>query len=195
MGAVFGHRDAWEWRNHDIGINAGATGNVYVANAPVVLTPQFSAPVIPVTSAGGVYAIRGVRQYWTPTLIGSTANGTGTYSTQAGTFWYDGSQITMTFNIQVNTLAGQTGNWQISGVPFALNANAGQDMTCTVALFAGVTLTAAYTGISALISATASPGVIQLIKWANGQPSISIPHGDFGAAVGLTGTCVSAAGQ
>jgi hypothetical protein len=54
---------------------------------------------------------------WTPTIIGTTAAGTATYSAQVARYTKIGNVVTATFNVNWSGHTG-TGNMKVSGFPF-----------------------------------------------------------------------------
>jgi hypothetical protein len=54
---------------------------------------------------------------WTPTYIGATTAGTTSYATQTGRYTKIGRQVTLHFDLDVNSADG-TGNALIGGLPF-----------------------------------------------------------------------------
>lgn len=195
-----GNADLWNFDNDNngsVGLNAGASGWVSLANPPDVSSVPNSAPIIPAKSAGGTYAVRGIRQYWTPTLSGTTGTGTVTYATQVGTFWYDGSHTTLTFDIAITGTLGSgfTGNLTIQGLPLTFNAAAGQNTFCQIGSMSGVTLNTNYTALSGILTGGGGVNQIQLLESASGQSTISAPVGNFGSGMIIEGQCTMAAGS
>lgn len=189
----------WNYNNDNNGstsINAGTSGFISSANPLSIANVKYPAPVIPTTSAGGIYALRGVRQYWTPAVIGTGGSGTVTYNSRVGTFWYDGSQVTITFNISAATSTGLSGNLFINSLPFTGNALSNQNAFCTISSMAGITLSPSFTTLSGIIS----PGSNQivLVQSGSGQSTIPTPTtivtGGSGAFV-LEGSCTFGSGQ
>lgn len=59
---------------------------------------------------------------WTPVVAGSSAAGSGSYSTQSGTYIKIGAHVTLIAWIAYSSHTG-TGNLTITGLPFATSAN------------------------------------------------------------------------
>ncbi len=177
------------------GIDAGTEGVVFGANQPGVVTPANNGPVIPMMSAGGKYAMHGVRQYWTPSIAATGTAGTVNYSSNVGTFWYDGSEARMNFYINVRSSSGMSGNLVIRGLPLTHNAAVNQNTYCTVATMSGVVLPPNYTMLTAVIPG--GPGINQVVltQSGNGQPTAPVPASVLGSAFVLEGSCTMAAGQ
>jgi len=57
---------------------------------------------------------------FTPTIVGSTTSGTGTYSAQVGFYTKIGRQVTVYGRVAITNHTG-TGNMLIGGLPYALN--------------------------------------------------------------------------
>lgn len=60
---------------------------------------------------------------WTPSVAGYISSPTVTYTTQTGTYTKIGRQVTVTFNIGVNTSSGGSGAILISSLPFTASGN------------------------------------------------------------------------
>ena len=56
---------------------------------------------------------------WTPVLKGSTTAGTATYARRLGKYYKIGKLVYIVADIQVSTLTGGAGYYQIGGLPFA----------------------------------------------------------------------------
>jgi hypothetical protein len=59
---------------------------------------------------------------WTPVIFGGTTAGTGTYSTQSGTYTKIGNAVTLYFSVNWSGHTG-TGEMRISGLPFSASAS------------------------------------------------------------------------
>jgi hypothetical protein len=183
--------------NSSVGLNAGTAGWISVANQPNVVNPKNGGTVIPPVSAGGTYAIRGTRQQWTPTVVGTTTAGTVTYTTQVGTFWYDGSLLTVSFNVNVSGTSGMTGSVAVKGLPFTLNGTTNQNAFCSISSHSGIVLDSNYTVMSGIYAAGGTSQAL-LVESGGGVSTQPIPASDFGSGTGpfsVEGTCTLAAGQ
>jgi len=58
---------------------------------------------------------------WTPVIIGTTTAGTGTYTTQTGSYTKIGNQVTLHLTLTWTAHTG-TGNMRISGLPFTVGS-------------------------------------------------------------------------
>jgi hypothetical protein len=56
---------------------------------------------------------------WTPIIVGSTTQGTATYTLQEGFYTRIGRNVTATFRLNFSTLASGAGTAQVRGWPFA----------------------------------------------------------------------------
>lgn len=192
-----GNTTVWNFNydnNSSVGIQAGASGWVSLANPPVVTGAQFGAPVIPATSLGGIYAIRGVRQKWTPTITSSGTIGTVAYATQLGTFWYDGSLSILSFNLSISSFTGFTGNISIAGFPIVGNAATGQNLPCTIQSQSGITLGAGYTVLTGVLAGGGATQ-FQITESGTGVSTIQAPASIFGSSFTITGSCMLAGAQ
>lgn len=78
---------------------------------------------------------------FTPTVIGTSTAGTGTYSTQVGRYAQFGPIVVFHMHIQITNHTG-TGNIQFGGLPVtSANVSNGQ-VACTIGYCNGLTLTA-----------------------------------------------------
>src|SRR6266550_3424554 len=193
-----GNSDIWNFNNDNngsSGIDAGTTGWVSTANQPLVANPQHGGTVIPTTSAGGTYAIRGTRQNWTPTLKGVTTTGTYTTTYSTGNFWYDGSLVTFTFNISVTSFTGFVGGVAIQGLPFTYNTAVNQNTFCHIASHSGIVLDTGYTEMAGIMPGGGGVNQILLVESGGGVPTQPVPLSAYGSSPIIEGTCAMAAGQ
>ena len=61
---------------------------------------------------------------WTPTLEGSGASGTATYTNRYGYYTKIGNLVNLTFNVEVSALSGATGDLRLRGYPFTASTSA-----------------------------------------------------------------------
>ncbi len=104
------------------------------ANTAVLATDGSGVPSITATPAvtsitlsGGTALANYVQTVWTPTITGSSVNPTSiTYSAQNGTYTRIGNVIVLWCNVTVSalTFGSASGNFQVSGLPFAANSAA-----------------------------------------------------------------------
>ena len=59
---------------------------------------------------------------FTPTVLGSTVAGTGTYGTQVAQYTKIGNRVSFNIYITWSNLTGATGNLQVGGLPFTTSA-------------------------------------------------------------------------
>lgn len=78
-------------------------------------------PTFPVTSS------------WTPTLYGSTTEGTPTYSTQVGTVTRAGNYIHVSVDLKLSSIGGISGSLRIGGIPsWSITTTAVRRSVCEV---------------------------------------------------------------
>ncbi len=181
--------------NSSVGLNAGTTGTIMTANQPSVVNPQNGGTVIPPVTAGGVYAVRGTRQDWTPILKGTTTTGTYTPTFSVGRFWYDGSLTVLTFNISVTAFTGFVGNLAIQGLPLPFNMTANDNSFCYVGSHAGVTLDTGYSTMSGSLPGGGGPNQVLLLESGGAVPTQATPISDYAGSFIIEGTCTMGAGQ
>lgn len=88
---------------------------------------------------------------WQPTIFGGTTPGTPTYPVRSGSFEKIGQQVTVRFYISTNGLGGAAGLANIGGLPYP-NGGAANDLgICSFSVYSGVTMTAGYTQLAAMI--------------------------------------------
>ena len=113
---------------------------------------------------------------WTPTVVGTTTAGTGTYSTQYGSYTRIGNRVQFSAVIQLSAHTG-TGNIRISGLPFTSTSYAqvvnimSQNLTFTGQLSAYVVSSTSNIELIALVSnATWNPVMMDTVfnLWVNG---------------------------
>jgi len=78
---------------------------------------------------------------WTPIIVGSTAAGTGTYTSQLGSYVKIGRLVTLTGTVIWSAHDG-TGNMRISDLPYACSSGDTNLQFTTVPEYADITLTA-----------------------------------------------------
>lgn len=113
---------------------------------------------------------------WTPTVVGTTTAGTGTYSTQYGSYTRIGNRVQFSAVIQLSAHTG-TGNIRISGLPFTSTGYVqvvnivSQNLTFTGQLSAYVASSTSNIELVALVSnATWNPVLMDTVFniWING---------------------------
>lgn len=113
---------------------------------------------------------------WTPTVVGTTTAGTGTYLTQYGTYTRIGNRVQFSAIIQMTAHTG-TGNIRISGLPFTSTSYVqvvnilSQNLTFTGQLSAYVVSSTSNIELVALVSnATWNPVLMDTVFniWING---------------------------
>jgi hypothetical protein len=112
-----------------------STGNLVVSNGKGIdfsLTPGTGTSELLADYEEGT---------WSPTIIGTTTAGTGTYTNQIGVYTKIGRSVTVNLSLQWNAHTG-TGNMRIEGLPFT-SANINFiNYAATIGSFDGITLTA-----------------------------------------------------
>jgi hypothetical protein len=97
---------------------------------------------------------------WTPTINGSSSAGTGTYTSQLGTYVKVGRQVTLQFNIAWTAHTG-TGNMLIKDLPF-VNGSLGLQVGGIIYDFSSLTLPASNLPSVFIANASASMGVLAM---------------------------------
>lgn len=94
-------------------VQGGATKK---ATIDQILAPA-SGKGINFAAAGGDTLTMYDEGTWTPTIIGTSSAGAGTYTTQTASYTRVGRQVTVTLSLAWSAHTG-TGNMKISGLPF-----------------------------------------------------------------------------
>jgi len=84
---------------------------------------------------------------WTPTVTGSTTNPTVGYAAQSGFYTKIGRTVNIQGRMQLNSISGGSGNFRLSGLPFANNGGltgAGTSWFSFLNLSAGYTMASLY---------------------------------------------------
>lgn len=85
----------------------------------------------------GVYVDRALGA-WTPTLVGGTTAGTGTYTTQAGNYYSSGLNMQVYFVIAISGFStSPTGNFQITGLPLPMGNATLTNASCQLSFMQG----------------------------------------------------------
>jgi hypothetical protein len=120
---------------------------------------------------------------WTPTILGTTTSGTGTYTVQSGTYTKIGRIIYFKGVVTWTAHTG-TGNLQLSGLPFASSATANTFSPLTFYVDTGLTLSA-----NSVIQGFVDAGVsfVRLLQYTTGGGSASFIPMDTAAGFMVSG--------
>ena len=154
------------------GIHIGNTGGVSVGNTTDPGTGNLSVNgnIVPATAAKGINFTANTpaagmtsqllnwyeEGTFTPTIIGTTSAGTGTYSTQSGTYTRVGRVVTFSLTLIWTAHTG-TGNIRVNGLPFTPSSV--QYVVSAIAY--NLALTAGNTLIARTLASTASIELLQ----------------------------------
>lgn len=105
------------------GVNTWSGIQTFSAN-PSVTGGAISFPATQVPSASANDLDDYEEGTFTPTIIGTTTAGAGTYSSQAGVYTKIGRSVTFNATLSWSAHTG-TGNMRLGGLPFTVGANAG----------------------------------------------------------------------
>ena len=106
---------------------------------------------------------------FTPTIIGSTTAGTGTYSVNKGKFTRIGNKVFIDVFIFVSSHTG-TGNMKIAGLPFTISSDANYEATALVD-YANLTVS----GITYAISVPSQTTLLLNAMSTSGGTPVGIP--------------------
>jgi hypothetical protein len=170
--------------NGSTGFSVASGGIVSVGTCPQVANVTFPAPLL-----GGVGKYAGCfRQTWTPALAGSGGSGTPAYTSQIGDYWFDGTKVTVTFNITyTGALSGFSGSMTVGGLPFAATSATGHGGVCNVNYYSAITLTSGYTQLSGVVPPTSTS--LQFIQGGSNQSATNVPTSGFGSGGTVSGSC------
>ena len=117
---------------------------------------------------------------WTPTVIGTTTAGTGTYSTQNGQYTKVGNMVTATSYVEWSAHTG-TGNMQLGGLPFT-TLNAGANLgSVDIGYCHNIALTASNV-ITAYIGGNSTQLAVEQYPVGGGS-SVSVPMDSNGGLI------------
>jgi hypothetical protein len=112
-----------------------------------------------VTSKAANWVIRGqgaryTEGSWTPTLFGTTAAGSNTYTIQQGTWKRDArtGTVDILFTINTTALSGMTGNIEIAGLPFPCANVTNKNYSGYLSYYSGFTLPANFTQLTLIMT-------------------------------------------
>ncbi len=159
---------------------------IAIANLPVVTGTLCSTQPFISAVAGSWFSAPSVRQSWTPTFIGTSSGAGSSYTAQYGQFWFDGTKVHLEFNVAA-TVTALVGNVSVGGLPFAATGLTNMRGSCMIAEYAGFTLDANYTVLTAVVPATAS--TIQLLENGSGHNGQLVPVSTLSAAANIIGSC------
>jgi len=108
---------------------------------------------------------------WTPTIRGSTTAGATTYTTQIGSYTRIGNRVFLQADMTVTATTG-TGNMQIGGLPFAINASNGNVTGGVVA--GGASLSLGGGGSQFSIQGAPGASVLSLVALGNNHAVTNI---------------------
>lgn len=136
--------------------------------ATMITSGQLKFPASPNLSSNANTLDAYAEGSFTPTVIGTTTAGIGTYNSQVGRYTRIGD--TVFFHARVN-LASHTGagNMVIGGLPFTSQNTSGLTPSCTTGLISGLTLPA-----NSYISADIQPNTSQITLYSNSTAGGSV---------------------
>lgn len=161
--------------NTPIGATTATTGAFTVATVNGV---QFPATQVPSANANQLDDYE--EGTFTPTIVGTTTAGTGTYSTQNGRYTKIGNRVCFSLYVVWSAHTG-TGNMNVGGLPFTASSGSISSMSIWVS---GITLIA-----SNVLTAYGVNGAttIALNQYALGSSAPSAVAMDTNAALMLAG--------
>lgn len=174
MGGVFSHAGGifeccvFDWSPSSpffSSVSAGADGkkphfkfvncDFRQANTPYGTNPSnYTWEMVNCTVSGVLVQRAGnsIEGTWTPTLVGSDAAGSNTYSVQTGMWFKDGNVCHAFFDVGLSDSSGMSGVLRLSGLPFLPSGTAPAG-PISIDFFSGVTLPAGYTQLSGATAA------------------------------------------
>ena len=123
-----------------------SSGDMTITNGNLVLGTSGKGIDFSATSSGsGTMTSELLSDYeegtWTPTIIGTTTAGTGTYVTQEGSYTKIGRVVTVSANVEWSAHTG-TGNMRISNLPFTTASGGAGNSSVTFGIVNNLALTA-----------------------------------------------------
>nr|MDQ3038347.1 hypothetical protein [Pseudomonadota bacterium] len=151
----------------DLPINT-ATQAALDLKAPLASPSLTAIPTAPTAAAGTnttqlattafVQAFAATASF-TPTVVGSTTAGTGTYSAQLGKYTKIGNMVSFKLFVQITAHTG-TGNLRIGGLPFT-SSNDGFDSAVSIGYVDNLALTAANVPTAIVLANSSQIGLFQ----------------------------------
>jgi len=124
---------------------------------------------------------------WSPTIIGTSTAGTGTYSNQIGLYTKVGRSVTVNLSLQWTAHTG-TGNMRIAGLPFT-SANVNFiNYAATIGSFDGIPLTALNYPAAEVLQGEAR---ISLLQFPTGGGGVAGVPMDAAGYITLTATYIA----
>jgi hypothetical protein len=156
-------------------VAASSNSNSHVNFSAGTKNVFLTLPASKVSAIDSLSTIVPVTGVWTPVIEGTTTTGSGTYSSQTGTFYKIGKLVFISGSLQWTAHTG-TGNIRIAGLPYTANASAPLSMR-----YEGLT----FTGIPTSY-ATIGTKIVNIMTQATGAAFAGIPM-DTAANIGVAG--------
>ena len=135
-------------------------------------------------------AISGLAAYksgaWTPTILGSGAAGSPTYTVKVGSYEKVGRQVTARFYVAWSGISGLSGNLQVGGLPFASTVTTNDFGAGILFNTTGITLTSGYSWLGLQIVPSA-PSVAALVQNGSGAASANLAMSGVASTGNLLG--------
>ena len=127
---------------------------------------------------------------WTPNLIGTTTTGSVTYDDNTGTYEAFGYDVFIRFTIDTSAISGFAGAIEINPLPIPVfdGDSSSARAACAMGVVGGVTNTAGYTNVLALVDPTAQS--IQFLQSGSGSPIGFLSAPNLSNNTVLSGSCV-----
>ncbi len=123
---------------------------------------------------------------WIPALTATTTPGSPNYTFQVGTYdLIGGRQVNAKFRVSTSAWTGQTGNVQISGLPFANSSVVQSFGSCVISQYTAVVAASSF-GVYGLIQPGAS--LITLLS-GSANASANLDGASVGGTVLFIGQC------
>lgn len=137
-------------------LNAGAPSGAFASNylKNLVLTNTASSSLLPFGVANLI--VDGLPTQTIPVTLTGSGGGAATTSTSSGFVHSAEYMVGIDINVVLTNVSTLTGNLSIAGLPLPLYTATGGGTACAVAVSSGVTLTAGFTQVQALIGSGAS---------------------------------------
>lgn len=147
-----------------------ANGNLVVKTAAKGVNFTANTPAAGMTSQLLNWYEEGT---WTPTIIGTSTAGTGTYTNQVGVYTRIGRQVTVSLSLQWSAHTG-TGNMRIAGLPFT-PANINYiNFAATIGSFDSITLNAGYYPAAEVLQGETKISLLQFPTGGGGVASVAM---------------------
>jgi hypothetical protein len=173
---------------------SGATGttstNLVFSTSPTLTTPILGvAAATSINFGGSTLSTYTTAGSWTPTFNFSTPGDLSvSYASRTATYTRIGNVVNLTINLTCTpTFTTASGSLSITGLPFAMNASAGNQAANTM-FIAGFAYPAAATVVLSYLGPSYTLMALYGITAVGGNPQVNTPQFTTGVAISIIGS-------